>query len=201
MKMFTGIVQGQGQVTAMDSGEYTKVTIALPNSENLRIGDSVSVSGVCLTAVEIHDASVQFDIIPETLSRTNLKELQIGDHVNIERALRYGDEVGGHLLSGHIMGVGTISHRIEGEEILDISIKVPEEMSPYVVEKGYIAIDGISLTIGKVNECNFSVHLIPETIRLTTLASKQIGAEVNIEIDSMTQIIVQTVRKHLEENS
>lgn len=199
--MFTGIVQGQGQVIAMDSGEYTKVTIALPNSENLRIGDSVSVSGVCLTAVEIHGTSVQFDIIPETLTRTNLKQLQIGDHVNIERALKYGDEVGGHLLSGHIMGVGTISHKTEGEEILDISIQLPEEMSPYVVEKGYIAIDGISLTIGKVNGCNFSVHLIPETIRLTTLASKQIGAEVNIEIDSMTQIIVQTVRKHLEENS
>ncbi len=199
--MFTGIVQGQGKVIAMDSGEYTKVTITLPNSENLRIGDSVSVSGVCLTAVQIQDTDVQFDIIPETLSRTNLKELQIGNHVNIERALKYGDEVGGHLLSGHIMGVGTISNRHEGEEILDISIKVPEEMSPFIVEKGYIAIDGISLTIGKVNGCNFSVHLIPETIRLTTLASKQIGAEVNIEIDSMTQIIVQTVRKHLEENS
>tara|TARA_B100001769_G_C22013591_1_gene544725 strand:+ start:458 stop:1057 length:600 start_codon:yes stop_codon:yes gene_type:complete len=199
--MFTGIVQGQGQVIAMDSGEYTKVTITLPNSENLRIGDSVSVSGVCLTAVQIQDTAVQFDIIPETLSRTNLKELQIGNHVNIERALKYGDEVGGHLLSGHIMGVGTISNRHEGEEILDISVKVPEEMSPFIVEKGYIAIDGISLTIGKVNGCNFSVHLIPETIRLTTLASKQIGAEVNIEIDSMTQIIVQTVRKHLEENS
>lgn len=199
--MFTGIVQGQGKVIAMDSGEYTKVTITLPNSENLRIGDSVSVSGVCLTAVQIQDTAVQFDIIPETLSRTNLKELQIGNHVNIERALKYGDEVGGHLLSGHIMGVGTISNRHEGEEILDISVKVPEEMSPFIVEKGYIAIDGISLTIGKVNGCNFSVHLIPETIRLTTLASKQIGAEVNIEIDSMTQIIVQTVRKHLEENS
>ena len=199
--MFTGIVQGQGKVIAMDSGEYAKVTITLPNSENLRIGDSVSVSGVCLTAVQIQDTDVQFDIIPETLSRTNLKELQIGNHVNIERALKYGDEVGGHLLSGHIMGVGTISNRHEGEEILDISIKVPEEMSPFIVEKGYIAIDGISLTIGKVNGCNFSVHLIPETIRLTTLASKQIGAEVNIEIDSMTQIIVQTVRKHLEENS
>ena len=199
--MFTGIVQGQGKVIAIDSGEYTKVTITLPNSENLRIGDSVSVSGVCLTAVQIQDTDVQFDIIPETLSRTNLKELQIGNHVNIERALKYGDEVGGHLLSGHIMGVGTISNRHEGEEILDISIKVPEEMSPFIVEKGYIAIDGISLTIGKVNGCNFSVHLIPETIRLTTLASKQIGAEVNIEIDSMTQIIVQTVRKHLEENS
>ncbi|MAT85874.1 MAG: riboflavin synthase [Euryarchaeota archaeon] len=199
--MFTGIVQGQGKVIAMDSGEYTKVTITLPNSENLRIGDSVSVSGVCLTAVQIQDTDVQFDIIPETLSRTNLKELQIGNHVNIERALKYGDEVGGHLLSGHIMGVGTISNRHEGEEILDISVKVPEEMSPFIVEKGYIAIDGISLTIGKVNGCNFSVHLIPETIRLTTLASKQIGAEVNIEIDSMTQIIVQTVRKHLEENS
>ncbi|DAC12384.1 MAG TPA: riboflavin synthase subunit alpha [Candidatus Poseidoniales archaeon] len=199
--MFTGIVQGQGKVIAMDSGEYAKVTITLPNSENLRIGDSVSVSGVCLTAVQIQDTDVQFDIIPETLSRTNLKELQIGNHVNIERALKYGDEVGGHLLSGHIMGVGTISNRHEGEEILDISIKVPEEMSPFIVEKGYIAIDGISLTIGKVNGCNFSVHLIPETIRLTTLASKQIGAELNIEIDSMTQIIVQTVRKHLEENS
>ena len=199
--MFTGIVQGQGKVIAMDSGEYTKVTITLPNSENLRIGDSVSVSGVCLTAVQIQDTAVQFDIIPETLSRTNLKELQIGNHVNIERALKYGDEVGGHLLSGHIMGVGTITNRHEGEEILDISVKVPEEMSPFIVEKGYIAIDGISLTIGKVNGCNFSVHLIPETIRLTTLASKQIGAEVNIEIDSMTQIIVQTVRKHLEENS
>ena len=121
--MFTGIVQGQGQVIAMDSGEYTKVTITLPNSENLRMGDSVSVSGVCLTAVQIQGTAVQFDIIPETLSRTNLKELQIGNHVNIERALKYGDEVGGHLLSGHIMGVGTISNRHEGEEILDISVK------------------------------------------------------------------------------
>ena len=140
-----------------------------------------------------------FDIIPETMERTTLGERVVDDVVNIERSLRYGDEVGGHLLSGHIMGVGEIVGRTEGEDHLDLLIDCPSDMMKFVQEKGYLAIDGISLTVGKVDDGGFALHLIPETLALTTIGGKQLGEHVNIEVDSMTQTIVSTVERILEE--
>ncbi len=198
--MFTGIVQGIASIIATSQGESaTKVSIKLPETENLRIGASVSIDGVCLTVTSINDSIVDFDIIAETLQRTTLSDLETGSQVNFERALRYGDELGGHLLSGHIMSAGLIHSITENGEGKDISIIAPPSLQKYIIEKGFVAIDGISLTVGAVQSNIFALHLIPETLRMTTLATKQEGDAVNIEIDSNTQTIVSTVERMLAE--
>lgn len=198
--MFTGIVQGIASIIATSQGESaTKVSIKLPETENLRIGASVSIDGVCLTVTSINDSIVDFDIIAETLQRTTLSDLETGSQVNFERALRYGDELGGHLLSGHVMSPGLIHSITENGEGKDISIIAPPSLQKYIIEKGFVAIDGISLTVGAVQSNIFALHLIPETLRMTTLATKQEGDAVNIEIDSNTQTIVSTVERMLAE--
>mgnify|MGYP006086753235 CR=1 FL=1 len=198
--MFTGIVQGIASIIATSQGESaTKVSIKLPETENLRIGASVSIDGVCLTVTSIDDSIVDFDIIAETLQRTTLSDLETGSQVNFERALRYGDELGGHLLSGHVMSAGLIHSITENGEGKDISIITPPSLQKYIIEKGFVAIDGISLTVGAVQSNIFALHLIPETLRMTTLATKQEGDAVNIEIDSNTQTIVSTVERILAE--
>jgi len=198
--MFTGIIQGIASVSAISQGEsVTKVSIDLPETENLQIGASVSIDGVCLTATSINGTIVDFDIIAETLQRTTLSDLEIASEVNFERAIRFGDELGGHLLSGHVMSAGLIHSIIEKGEGTDISIIAPPSLQKYIIEKGFIAIDGISLTVGEVQSNVFALHLIPETLRMTTLGSKQEGDAVNIEIDSNTQTIVSTVERMLAE--
>ncbi len=200
--MFTGIVQGTGEIISTSSqNTVTSFNIRLPNVTNLNIGASVSINGVCLTVVAIESDIIQFDIINETLERTNLGDLVVGDMVNIERSLKFGDEVGGHILSGHIFGTGIISTKTKTGDQMSLSILAPPVMRKYLTEKGYIAIDGISLTVGKVNSGLFDLHIIPETMRLTTLKSKNVGDVVNIEIDSNTQLIVETIERLLAERS
>ena len=205
--MFSGIVEGTGIITDIEErSEHIHWKVQLPkgSEEGLGIGASVSLDGVCLTATNIEDRIIGFDLIQETLQRTTLNERKIGDTVNIERALRYGEEVGGHLVSGHIMATGTIVDitnpmQQSGEntdDTADIQISIPNSLIDYIFEKGYIAIDGISLTIGKVDEsAGFYLHIIPETLRRTTLGTKSVGDSVNIEIDSMTQAVVDTVKR------
>lgn len=200
--MFTGIVQGTGEIISTSSqNTVTSFDIRLPDVTNLNIGASVSINGVCLTVVAIKSDIIQFDIINETLERTNLGDLIVGDFVNIERSLKFGDEVGGHILSGHIFGTGIISSKTKTGDQMSLSILAPPVMRKYLTEKGYIAIDGISLTVGKVNSGLFDLHIIPETMRLTTLESKNVGDVVNIEIDSNTQLIVETIERLLAERS
>ena len=205
--MFSGIVEGTGIITDIEErSEHIHWKVQLPkgSEEGLEIGASVSLDGVCLTATNIEDRIIGFDLIQETLQRTTLNERKIGDTVNIERALRYGEEVGGHLVSGHIMATGSIVDitnpmQQSGEntdDTADIQISIPNSLIDYIFEKGYIAIDGISLTIGKVDEsAGFYLHIIPETLRRTTLGTKSVGDSVNIEIDSMTQAVVDTVKR------
>ena len=198
--MFTGIVQGIGQIISLSEvNTVTTVEIKLPNVDNLAIGASVSINGVCLTVVRIDSDIVQFDIINETMERTNLGDLTIGDSVNIERSLKFGDEVGGHILSGHIFGTGIISAKTMTGDQMSLSIIAPPSIRKYLTEKGYIAIDGISLTVGQVDNGVFDLHIIPETMRLTTLDAKDIGDVVNIEVDSNTQLIVETIERLLKE--
>ncbi|MBT60056.1 MAG: riboflavin synthase [Euryarchaeota archaeon] len=198
--MFTGIVQGTGQVLSIEQKQsVSSLSIRLPNTAGLQIGASVAVNGVCLTATLVEQSTAVFDVIPETLERTTLGDLEINDKVNIERSLKFGDEIGGHLLSGHIMGAGIVRSKLQNGEGMDFSIMVAPEMQKYVMEKGYIAIDGISLTIGSVENGCFSLHIIPETLRITTLGAKQVGDAVNLEIDSTTQTIVSTVERVLRE--
>ena len=198
--MFTGIVAGTGTIREMSGKEVVRILIDFQSvtTDNLETGASVSIDGTCLTVVEIKSPIISFDVIPETLQKTTLGSKSAGSSVNIERALKMGDELGGHLLSGHILGMGEITERIEGKENLDLRISCPNHIMKFVQEKGYIAIDGISLTIGNVDETSFSLHLIPETLALTTISDKQVGDKVNIEVDSMTQTIVTTVERILE---
>jgi len=199
--MFTGIVQGLGTIKSIEEGNgITTFSIACPDTQNLAIGASVAIDGVCLTATSIKDKLVTFDVIPETLERTTLGERVVDDEVNIERSLRYGDEVGGHLLSGHIIGRGLFTYSEKVGEGAQLKIKAPPSIQKYIQTKGYIGIDGISLTLGEVHENEFDLHIIPETLRLTTLGSKQVGDAVNIEIDSTTMMIVETVERLIKEN-
>ena len=158
----------------------------------------MSIDGVCLTVVEFNSSNVSFDVIPETLTLTTIGNRVPGDFVNLERALRMGDELGGHLLSGHIMDMGVVASRVEGEDYLDLHIECTPKIMKYVQEKGYLAIDGISLTVGELSNTGFDLHLIPETLGVTTIGSKQVGERVNIEVDSMTQTIVSTVERIME---
>ena len=198
--MFTGIVQGKGEIVSIESGnEITTFQIKVPSTEGLQIGASISIDGVCLTATAFTDDIVSFDVIPETLEKTTLGQLEQGHHVNVERSLRYGDEVGGHLLSGHIIGRGLVSKSERVGDGAQYSIIPPPDVRKYIVSKGYVGIDGISLTIGDVSEDHFDLHLIPETLRLTTIGDKQVGDAVNLEIDSTTMMIVETVERMMKE--
>ena len=189
--MFTGIIQGTGNVQSVSGESILTIGIQIPSTKDLEVGGSVAIDGVCLTATSVGD-SVTFDIIPETLERTTLGSLACGSNVNVERALKFGDELGGHLLSGHIMGTAKIVSVVNQ----DYQIQCPTTMAEFIQEKGFIAVDGISLTVGETDGVGcFDVHIIPETLRLTTLGDKGVGDYVNIEIDAMTQAVVGTTKR------
>ncbi len=198
--MFTGIVAGKGKIVSIEGDDVIRIVVNFQDvtTDELQIGASVSIDGVCLTVVEFNSSNVSFDVIPETLTLTTIGKRVPGDFVNLERALRMGDELGGHLLSGHIMDMGVVASRVEGEDYLDLHIECTPKIMKYVQEKGYLAIDGISLTVGELSKTGFDLHLIPETLGVTTIGSKQVGERVNIEVDSMTQTIVSTVERILE---
>ncbi len=200
--MYTGIVSGTAPVIAVADGEGIRaLTIDLDGfSEGLQIGASVALDGVCMTVVSMVGTEVRFDAIEETLDRTTLGRATQGHMVNVERSLRMGDELGGHILSGHVMMTAKIIGRIERGEGLDIVIENPLGARPYILEKGFIAVDGMSLTIGEVSDEGFALHIIPETLRATTIGDKGVGDSVNIEIDSRTQAVVETVMRNMEDN-
>ena len=195
--MFTGIVAGISQITAIEDGEEIRsfVVDLAGFDEGLEVGASVALDGVCMTVVSIEGTVVRFDAIPETLDRTTLGGLVAEDWVNVERSLGMGDELGGHILSGHILMTARILQRTERGEGVDLLIENPTEAIPYILEKGYVAVDGMSLTVGEVSESSFALHIIPETLRVTTIGEKQVGHSVNIEIDSRTQAVVDTIRR------
>jgi len=198
--MFTGIVAGTSPIIDIEQKDIVRsLTLNLEGFVmGLEIGASVSLDGVCMTVVSIDGNLVTFDAIEETLNRTTLGKLGVGSLVNIERSLKMGDELGGHIISGHVLTTAKILQIVNKGEGIDMMIENPPEVNQYILEKGYISIDGMSLTIGKVSEDNFSLHIIPETIRITTIGKKNVGDYVNIEIDSRTQAIVDTIRKSME---
>lgn len=199
--MFTGIVQGTAQIQSIvEKANFRTQIVKMPQDllANLEIGASVANNGVCLTVTEINGDLISFDLMTETLRITNLGNLAEGDFVNIERAMKMGDEIGGHVLSGHVYCTAEVKERIQTENNLQIWFEMPEpELMKYVLTKGFIAIDGISLTIGEVKGQQFCVNLIPETIDRTLIAKRAIGDLVNIEIDPQTQAIVDTVERYL----
>ena len=198
--MYTGIVAGTAPIVSIEEGDGVRsFTIDLTGFEDgLEIGASVALDGVCMTVVGIDSGHIGFDAIEETLDRTTLTDRSIGYVLNVERSLRMGDELGGHLLSGHVMCTAEILERVEVGEGVDLRISMPEDARPYILEKGYIAIDGMSLTVGRVDDSGFGLHIIPETLRVTTIGQKEVGQSVNIEVDSQTQAIVDTLSRKME---
>ena len=198
--MYTGIVAGTAPILSVEDEDGVRFfTVDLTGFDgNLEIGASVALDGVCMTVVAIDSGKVGFEAIDETLDRTTLAEKVIGDFLNIERSLRMGDELGGHLLSGHVMCTAEILERAEVGEGMDLRVSMPDEARSYVLEKGYVAVDGMSLTVGRVEESGFDLHIIPETIRVTTIGQKSVGDKVNIEVDSQTQAIVDTLSRSME---
>jgi len=201
--MFTGIVQGLGEVTNIEDRDgIRRLQVRLPSGrdQGLETGASVAINGVCLTVVGWNQKGVQFDVIDETLRLTNLGALDIGYLVNVERAARFGDEIGGHVLSGHIHGQVTVTKVVETDANLAVWWHVPEGLRKYVLPKGYVSLNGCSLTVGDTErDGQFSIHLIPETRELTTFGRVAVGDSLNLEIDSQTQAIVDTVERLLEQ--
>ncbi|MBI5513061.1 MAG: riboflavin synthase subunit alpha [Deltaproteobacteria bacterium] len=198
--MFTGIVQGTAEVLeARDHDGLRTLVLVLPagREEGLAVGASIAVGGVCLTVVGFQGRRVTFDCIEETLSRTTLSGLRVGDRVNIERAARLGDELGGHLVSGHVTATVPLRARTEEGGNLTLRFGVAPPHDRYVLSKGFLALDGCSLTVGEVSEGTFAVHLIPETRRVTTLEGLRVGDRANLELDAQTVAMVDTVERVL----
>ncbi len=181
--MFTGLVEQQGTVERVTAGAVTDVWIAARFDEPYRHGESIACDGVCLTVVESRDGAFRVQAAPETLRRSTLGEWRAGTKVNLERALRVGDRLGGHWVQGHVDGVAAVleSRPEGGAQVLTFSL--PEALAPYFVEKGSVCLDGVSLTLTAVGADRFSVMLIPETQARTTLGKKGAGAKVNVEAD------------------
>jgi riboflavin synthase len=189
--MFTGLIEALGTVRERTvTGAGSRLVIVEPAiAGELRLGESVAVNGVCLTVVA-HDAETfAFEAGPETLARTNIGELAIGDRVNLERSLRVGDRLGGHFVQGHVDGVGRIARHIPQGEWLTVWFSCPTELAAQMVSKGSVAVDGISLTLVDVEADGFSVALIPHTLEHTTLGSKGPGAVVNLETDVLAKCV------------
>ena len=200
--MFTGIIQGTAEVVAIDDrGDFRTHVLRLPAElcDGLTPGASVAHNGCCLTVTSIDGERVSFDLMQETLRLTNLGALQVGDRVNVERAARFGDEIGGHAMSGHIIATAEVTEVIASEHNRQLWFRVPAALQKYLFAKGYVGVDGISLTIGEVQGERFSVNLIPETLNRTIIGGRQRGDRVNIEIDPQTQAIVDTVERVLAE--
>ncbi|WP_165009864.1 riboflavin synthase subunit alpha [Neisseria yangbaofengii] len=202
--MFTGIVQGMGRIVAVNqpSPDFRTHIVELPlnMADNLQTGASVANNGCCLTITEIDGSQVSFDLMNETLAKTNLGRLKAGDWVNLERAAKFGDEIGGHVMSGHVMATTTITRIDENEFNRTLWFCLPVDLKPYILTKGFVGLDGCSLTIGDVTDDEFNVHLIPETLERTLFGTRQAGDEINIEIDPQTQAIVDTVLRVMAQN-
>jgi len=200
--MFTGIVKGTGTVRSVHEADgVLRLTITLPpgTAEGIERGASIAVAGVCLTAVEQNGEEVSFDVVGETLRRTTLGQLAQGDRVNIERAARVGDEIGGHAVAGHVRGTAESVSRTSHGDAADLVLRTDPDTLRYLFEKGFVAVDGASLTVGQVDRAasTFAVHLIPETLRATTLAEARVGDHLNVEIDALTVAVVDTVERVL----
>ncbi len=193
--MFSGIVEEKGTVSSVrPDGLAVQAAKAL---EGVKLGDSLSVNGVCLTVAELRDGKAFFSVMPETLRRSNLGGLKSGDPVNLERALSYGDRMGGHMVQGHVDARGeVVAVEPEGNAVL-VHIRIPRNLAPYLVEKGFIAVDGVSLTVVSVKEDVFTVSLVELTRNVTTLGRVRPGTQVNLEVDILAKYVESLVQGRL----
>ncbi len=200
--MFSGIVQGQATLLAASGDTQLRhLCFAFPNGQlsDIRTGASIAINGTCLTVTgyNLEESTANFDAIAETLRLTNLGELVPGDHVNFERAAKFGDEIGGHPMSGHIHSTSELLKIEKNRENCTLYLSVPQGTRAYLLPKGFVGLNGCSLTIGQVSHDHFTIHLIPETLKVTTFGQLKIGDRINLELDSQTQTIVDTVTRIL----
>ena len=194
--MFTGLVEGVGRVTAIDRSDAgARVRIETSLVGELRTGDSIAVNGVCLSATALEDGAFAADAMNETLSRTSLGDLVPGAPVNLELPLRAGDRLGGHMVQGHVDGLGTIAGVTEDGFARRIRIEAPPELLRYVIEKGSIAVDGVSLTVAALDSRSFTVSLIPETMQRTNLGHAELGDRVNLEVDVLAKYVEKLITR------
>ena len=188
--MFTGLVQDLGTVASVDAtGDGVRLTLETPLAREVGEGDSVAVNGVCLTAVGICGERFGADVMHETLRRSSLGDVEAGASVNVELALRAADRLGGHVVQGHVDGVGVITGVAQDGFARVVTIETGPEVLRYVVAKGSIAVDGVSLTVARVDDDGFDVSLIPETLQRTTLGATAAGAQVNLEVDVLAKYV------------
>ena len=200
--MFTGIVQKALPIDAIEkqTGLWTlKLTLPEAMLGGLEIGASIALNGACLTVTSIEGAQVSFDVMLATLTLTNLNAIEEGSLVNVERAARFGDDIGGHQLSGHVFTTVNVVDIERPENNCIIWFELTEQLKPYVFDKGYIGLNGCSLTIAEVRDDRFCVYLIPETLNITTYKDVAVGTSINLEIDTQTQVIVDTVERLLKQ--
>ena len=189
--MFTGIIEDKGKVLRIEyRGQEMRLTIELPpHLTELQLGDSININGVCLTVVNKKEQEIELDLSQETLQKSILGEVKEGSQVNLERALRLVDRLGGHIVTGHIDGIGVIVEKRKQRDFLQLRIRVPESVSRYVVQKGSITIDGMSLTVNEYQGGEIQMTLIPYTIEKTTLMDKKVGDRVNVETDILGKYV------------
>jgi riboflavin synthase len=189
--MFTGIIEDKGKVIRLEHrGQEKKLTLELPiNLTEVQLGDSININGVCLTIVEKRGQTIILDLSSETLQKTVLGELKEGDQINFERALKLTDRLGGHIVTGHIDGIGVITEKRKEGDFLQLKIRIPKLVSRYVVQKGSIALDGISLTVNECEDEEIKMTLIPYTLKKTTLIDKKVGDHVNVEADILGKYV------------
>lgn len=196
--MFTGIVEELGAVAAIEPGEDSaRLTVRGPLvTADVTHGASIAVNGVCLTVVSHDDGEFTVDVMAETLRRSGLGALRTGDRVNLERAMAAGGRFGGHVVQGHVDGTGQILDRQPGDRWEVVRFSLPEDLARYVVEKGSITVDGVSLTVASVDDSSFTASLIPTTLDLTTLGHKEIGDPVNLEVDVLAKYVERLLSAH-----
>lgn len=201
--MFTGIVEELGSIRSVRRGQHSSVlSIAAKDIlSDLKVGDSVAVNGVCLTATTVDSGGFTADVMHETLNRSSLGSLTVGSHVNLERAMAANGRFGGHIVSGHIDGTGTITALRKDDNAVWYTISASQELLLYIVEKGSIAIDGISLTVAEVGESWFSISAIPHTVAVTTLGEKRPGDTVNLENDVIGKYVEKLLRPQPQETA
>ena len=197
--MFTGIVREVGRVVEVDAGDAgaTLRIAAFETAGRTAVGDSVAIGGVCLTAESVEGETMRFHAVPETLSRSTLGGLQAGDGVNVEPALRAGEPLGGHIVQGHVDGRGSVRAVEQEGDGVRVSFDAPPELLGYLVEKGSVTVDGVSLTVAGLEEDVFAVALIPHTLSVTTLGALAPGAQVNLEVDVLAKYVERLVAPRL----
>lgn len=195
--MFTGLIEELGGVESFERKKGMGILKILTSrlASELTIGESIAVNGVCLTVVKKERKSFTVEVSPHTLTSTTIGEIKPGDLVNLERALRFSDRVGGHLVTGHIDGVGIIAERKKISEMIAVSIKIPHALSRYLIPRGSVAVDGVSLTLASIRGDFFTVYIIPHTAKTTTLGLKGIGSKVNIEVDIIGKYVESLMEK------